>query len=159
MADGNGKAITKDAAISRYERLKQAMAKVREETAAQVRDIKGTAETVGMAAGMGFARGRLEREGKEFKMMGVEVDLAAGVALKVAAFAGLGDVYDEDLHHLGNGALASYATVKAHEFGMQARGASKANGNGNGNTTAGRRRRPGAIGAGARARQRHRAAA
>jgi hypothetical protein len=101
------------------EQIKE-MKSVTERAMARVKNIKAaTAEAmgtviqtteVGVAAfGMGVLRGRF---GESLNLLGVPIDLGAGVLLHVLGFMGAaGKQYDEHLHNFGDGMLAAYLTV------------------------------------------------
>lgn len=101
------------------EQIKE-MKSVTERAMARVKNIKAAAAEamgtvvqtteIGVAAfGMGVLRGRF---GESLNVMGIPVDLGAGVLLHVLGFMGAaGKQYDEHLHNFGDGMLASYLTI------------------------------------------------
>lgn len=85
-------------ALAKLDRLKE---KTEEMTGQVVQVVE-----VGAAAfGFGVIKGRWGA----VEVVGVPVDLAAGVALHVLAFTGIAGKYGEHMHSLANGALAVWA--------------------------------------------------
>lgn len=111
-------------AMEQKEKALAAVRRMREKGEKAVGIAKTSAETVGTALAFGYARGRFTDPADEesFKVLGLEPDLLAGVAIHVLAFTGaMGDKYSEDLHAVANGALASFAVFKGVELGAEAR--------------------------------------
>lgn len=75
------------------------------------------AEVGGAAFGVGLLNGRFGA----VDIMGIPLDLAAGVALHGAAALGLAGKYDEHIENVGNGVLAAYATKLGAGMGAQMR--------------------------------------
>ncbi len=104
-------------------RAKAQVARIREKAEETMSTAKTTVETVGVAFGFGYLRGRMTDPADEesFKVAGVEPDLLAGVGMHALAFLGGAGKYSEDMHAMANGALASFAVTKGVEIGLDAR--------------------------------------
>ena len=64
-----------------------------------------------------FAFGAIQGKWGGVSLVGVPVDLLSGVALHIAAFAGVGGRMQEHLHSFGDGALASYMAGLGRQVG------------------------------------------
>ena len=105
----------KDRAERLANRARSAVAKADEVIAKAVR----TSEVSLAAFGMGLAQGRYG----SVEVMGVPMDLGAGLGLHLLGFAGVGGRHSDHLHGFGDGALASYLTTlgKGIGAGMRAK--------------------------------------
>lgn len=94
------------------------MQKIRDRASEQMGHVVQTLEVSASAFGFGFARGAWAQPGQDVAIMGIPIDLAAGLAgHAVALFGGLGR-YADDTHNLADGALASYATALGLRMGV-----------------------------------------
>lgn len=97
-----------------YARLKEKFARYEEKANQSMRHVVQTSQ-VGIAAfAVGAARGRFG----EITVIGVPVDLLAGVGLHVLGFVG-GGRYEEAAHNFGDGALAGYLTTLGASIGAK----------------------------------------
>jgi len=76
-------------------------------------------ETTVSAFSFGFARGYWSKPGQDVTVMGVPIDLGAGLIGHAMGFFGSLGHYAEDAHNLSNGALASYATTLGLRMGVE----------------------------------------
>jgi hypothetical protein len=94
------------------------MQKIRDRASEQMGHVVQTLEVSTSAFAFGFARGAWAQPGQDVAVMGVPIDLAAGLAgHALALFGGLGR-YADDTHNLSDGALASYATALGLKMGV-----------------------------------------
>lgn len=91
------------------------MAKSRALKAVKDGEVKTVVEAVGAAAAIGYMRGLLERQNKQFVIPGTEIDagLAIGAGLIVAGMTDLFGKYDNDAINAGAGILAASASQLA----------------------------------------------
>jgi hypothetical protein len=98
-------------------RARNAMAKVREQAEEAIGHGIEVAEVGGAAFGFGYANGRWGEDG-EVKILGLPLDLGAGIALTgVAMLGGLG-LYTEHGINVGAGAIAAYAYRTGYQLGQ-----------------------------------------
>lgn len=100
------------------ERARAALARVREHAEDAVVNLRTDAETLGSAAAVGFMKGMVEANGKQFAVgsaNAVPGELIIGLGLKALAYSKVGGKATEDIHALGNGPLAYLAGSRAYE--------------------------------------------
>lgn len=107
--------------LSKYEKAKGQVEKIKDKAAETMGVAVGAMEVAASSFGFGYARGRMATTDGEFAVMGVPPDLLAGVVLHGLGFLGAFGKYDEHAHNLGNGALAAFLTTKGVQFGVEAR--------------------------------------
>ncbi len=96
----------------------QRMNRARAQAAEQMGHVVQSLEVSASAFAFGFARGAWAQPGQDVAVMGIPIDLAAGLlGHAVAIFGGLGR-YADDTHNLSDGALASYATALGLKMGV-----------------------------------------
>ena len=95
------------------------MASARAKAEEKAGEIKDMAEIVGAAALIGFGRGYMEKQGKEFVVPGtsIDIELVAGLALSGAALMDLFGKYDQDVANVGYGILAHYVGQVGRNWG------------------------------------------
>jgi len=99
-----------------YERLQGLRArleKVKEHAAKTTEKVVRTVEVGASALGFGMVQGRLG----SVEVMGVPVDLGAGVALNLLGYFGAAGKYSDHLNNFGDGALASYLNTVGKGIG------------------------------------------
>jgi hypothetical protein len=95
--------------------LQNRLSKVRKQAEHTVEKVLRTAETGGMAFGLGFVNGRYGST----EVMGMPIELLIGASLNVAGYLGLAGKHSDHLNNLGDGALAAYGTVLGVQVGTQ----------------------------------------
>jgi hypothetical protein len=114
--------LTSTSVKSLYSKLQNAqgrLASVKEKAEATLGVVLTGAEMTGSAFGMTYSN---ERFGNgELKVMGVPVDLSAGLLLHMGGLLGGLGKYSEHGHAIANGLLASFACRKAATMGAHAR--------------------------------------
>lgn len=105
------------------DRANARIAGIKERAQEGIREGKAYMETDATAFIFGYLRGRMTDPADEdsFTLAGVAPDLLAGAGLATISFLGAFGTYAEDGHNVARGAIASYATVKGVEFGVEAR--------------------------------------
>lgn len=93
---------------TRAEGLQKRLARFKEKTQETTEKVVRTVEVGTMALGMGVVQGRVG----SVEVLGVPLELGAGVALNVLGYFGAAGKYSDHLNNFGDGALAAYlATV------------------------------------------------
>lgn len=88
--------------------------KVAEKGEKTVETVTGTL----VVSGTSFAFGVLQGRTGGVEVVGVPIELLTGVGLHVAGFMGLGGRRSDMLHHVGNGAMATYAATMGRSVGV-----------------------------------------
>ncbi len=88
---------------------------VRKQAEHTVEKVLRTAETGGMAFGLGYVNGRYGST----EVMGMPIELLLGAGLNIAGYIGLAGKHSDHLNNLGDGALAAYGTVLGVQVGTQ----------------------------------------
>src|SRR5271169_308487 len=112
-------------AIAReLDRSKGWIASKKEKEQAMLRTGLNFGEVGAGALGFSYLNARYGNDpsGTYYQLMGVPVDLAAAVLLHGLAFFGLAGGYEEDMHMLGTGAIASYLARLGGQLGKQGSG-------------------------------------
>lgn len=107
-------------AIQRYVAGAQTqMSRAKAKAEEKVGEVKDVAESVGAAALVGFARGKVEASGKQFTIPGTEIDgeLALGLALLGSSMLDMFGKYDQDVQNAGVGVMAHYVGQVARSWG------------------------------------------
>ncbi len=99
----------------RAESLKARMANLRKKTEKVTERAVHSLECGASAFGFGVLHGRTGGDGVQ--VVGIPVELIAGVGLHAAGFLGLGGKASTHLHGFADGALASYATRMGFAIG------------------------------------------
>lgn len=102
-------------AQDRISSLQKRFTNVKKQAEHTVEKVLRTAETGGMAFGLGVANGRYGST----EVMGMPVELLLGAGLNVAGYLGLAGKHSDHLNNLGDGALAAYLTVLGVQVGAQ----------------------------------------
>lgn len=102
-------------AQSRFERLQSTVKNIRKEAEHTVEKVLRTAETGGMAFGLGVLNGK---HGPT-EVMGMPVELLIGAGLNIAGYLGAAGKHSDHLNNLGDGALAAYLTVLGVQVGNE----------------------------------------
>ncbi len=105
----------------RYERLHARLKGVSHHTEKLVNTAVHTVEVTGGAFAMGVLTGR--NGGTPVEIMGVPLDLGAGLAGHLLAFTGLAGEAGKHLHAFSDGFLASYAATQGVAIGAKWAGA------------------------------------
>ena len=109
-------------AIAReLDRAKGQLAANKEKSQAMLRTGLNIGEVGAGALGFSYLNARYGNDpsGTYYQLMGVPVDLAAAVVLHGLAFFGMAGGYEEDMHMLGTGAIASYLARLGGQLGKQ----------------------------------------
>lgn len=102
-------------AHSRAESFQKRLATVRKQAEHTVEKVLRTAETGGMAFGLGFANGRYGTT----EVMGMPIELLLGAGLNIAGYLGVAGKHSDHLNNLGDGALAAYGTILGVQVGTE----------------------------------------
>lgn len=102
-------------AEGRIASLSNTIKKVRKEAEHTVEKVLRTAETGGMAFGLGVLNGK---HGST-EVMGMPIELLLGAGLNIAGYLGAAGKHSDHLNNLGDGALAAYLTVLGVQVGTQ----------------------------------------
>jgi hypothetical protein len=95
--------------------LKNRIEKVKAHTEKVTEKIVRTAEVGGTA----FAVGILNGKTGGVEVMGVPLELGAGVALNILSYMGAAGKMSDHLGNVGDGALASFATMEGVKIGLE----------------------------------------
>lgn len=104
-------------AHDRAQSLQKRLANVRKQAEHTVEKVLRTAETGGMAFGLGFANGRYGST----EIMGMPIELLLGAGLNIAGYLGIAGKHSDHLNALGDGALAAYGTILGVQVGSELR--------------------------------------
>jgi hypothetical protein len=99
-------------------RARTAMTRVREKTEEAIGHGIELAEVGGTAFGFGYANGRWGDDNGELKVLGLPIDLGAGIALTGVAMLGGFGKYTEHGVNVGAGAIAAYAYRTGYQLGQ-----------------------------------------
>lgn len=106
-------------ASSKMQRAREFLRRQREKARDVAVQVRTDAETVGAGAGIAYLRSRFPND---FQVGDIDVELIAGVPLKLAAYMNLlGRSVSPDLHAISNGILTAYAAQQAAELGAEHR--------------------------------------
>jgi len=100
-------------AQGRLESLQNTLKRVRKEAEHTMEKVLRTAETGGMAFGLGVLNGKSGAT----EVMGMPVELILGAGLNLAGYLGVAGKHSDHLNNLGDGALAAYLTVLGVQVG------------------------------------------
>lgn len=95
--------------------LQKRLSTVKKQAEHTVEKVLRTAETGGMAFGLGVLNGR----SGSTEVMGMPLELLLGAGLNVAGYLGLAGKHSDHLNNLGDGALAAYLTVLGVQVGAE----------------------------------------
>src|SRR5277367_5738412 len=129
MASHAKYALTKTemkSAGQRLHSLKKRIEGIKQHTERTVEKVVRTAEVGGTA----FAIGVLNGKTGGVEVMGVPLELGAGIALNVLSYMGAAGRMSDHLGNVGDGAIASFATMEGVKIGLQ--WAAKSGGGGGG---------------------------
>jgi hypothetical protein len=99
----------------RLHSLKRRIEGIKQHTEKTVEKVVRTAEVGGTA----FAVGILNGKTGGVEIMGVPLELGAGLALNVLSYMGAAGKMSDHLGNVGDGALASFATMEGVKIGLQ----------------------------------------
>lgn len=99
----------------RGERALGTLKRVRKEGEHVVEKVLRTGETTGMALGLGFVNGYHG----PITLAKIPLELLLAGALELGGYLGLAGKHSDHLNNLGDGALASWATVKGVQIGAE----------------------------------------
>jgi len=101
-------------------KAKDKASKARAKAQEKMGDVIATGEAVGAAAAMGFIRGKMEKDGKQFVIPGttIDIELLVGLAGVGSAFFDLFGKYDKDVLNMSNGILAHYSGQVFRKFAV-----------------------------------------
>ncbi len=88
--------------------------RLKDKTEKAVNTLVSTAEVSATSFGFGIVRGRFG----SVDIVGVPLELGAGVGLHVLSFLGVAGKAAKHLHSFADGALAAYLTTLGHTIGM-----------------------------------------
>jgi hypothetical protein len=91
----------------RAEALQKRLSRFKEKAQETTEKVVRTVEVGSMALGMGILQGR----SGSIEVMGVPLELGAGVALNLLGYFGAAGKHSDHLNNFGDGALASYLTT------------------------------------------------
>jgi hypothetical protein len=103
--------------MSKYEKLRERMARWKEQGQEQLGHVLQTAEVGAVAFGFGFMRGKMGDENGNLDVAGIPASLGSAVVLHGLGFMGVFGKHGEHAHNLGDGALAEYAVVHGMRMG------------------------------------------
>lgn len=118
MASHAKYALTKTemkSAGQRLHSLKKRIEGIKQHTEKTVEKVVRTAEVGGTA----FAIGVLNGKTGGVEVMGVPLELGAGIALNVLSYMGAAGKMSDHLGNVGDGAIASFATMEGVKVGLQ----------------------------------------
>ena len=118
MASHAKYALTKSemkSAGQRLHSLKKRIEGIKNHTEKTVEKVIRTAEVGGTA----FAIGVLNGKTGGVEIMGVPLELGAGIALNVLSYMGAAGKMSDHVGNVGDGALASFATMEGVKIGLQ----------------------------------------
>jgi hypothetical protein len=118
MASHAKYALTKGemkSAGQRLHSLKKRIEGIKQHTEKTVEKVIRTAEVGGTA----FAIGVLNGKTGGVEIMGVPLELGAGIALNVLSYMGAAGKMSDHVGNVGDGALASFATMEGVKIGLQ----------------------------------------
>ena len=118
MASHPKHALTKQemkTAGQRLHSLKRRIEGIKQHTEKTVEKVVRTAEVGGTA----FAVGVLNGKTGGVEIMGVPLELGAGIALNVLSYMGAAGKMSDHVGNIGDGALASFATMEGVKIGLQ----------------------------------------
>lgn len=123
----------------RYQSVQSRLTRVRENMDEQMGHLMQTTEVSLASFGMGLVNGRFVNEdgSRGVEVLGVPLDLGAGIGLHAAAFLGVSRQYGEHLHNLADGALAAYLTTTGMGVGDRMRKQAAQEGGGGGAASGG----------------------
>lgn len=104
--------------IRRAESLRSRMANLKKKTEKVTERAVHTLEAGASAFGFGVLHGR-SADPDGVQLVGIPVELVAGVGLHAAGFLGLGGKMSSHLHGFADGAIASYATRMGYTLGTK----------------------------------------
>lgn len=99
----------------RLHSLKRRIEGIKQHTEKTVEKVIRTAEVGGTA----FAVGVLNGKTGGVEIMGVPLELGAGIALNVLSYMGAAGKMSDHVGNIGDGALASFATMEGVKIGLQ----------------------------------------
>jgi hypothetical protein len=99
----------------RLHSLKRRIEGIKQHTERTVEKVVRTAEVGGTA----FAIGVLNGKTGGVEVMGVPLELGAGIALNVLSYMGAAGKMSDHLGNVGDGAIASFATMEGVKVGLQ----------------------------------------
>lgn len=111
--------LTKAEAVQKYNYARNLLRKTKEKAAEGMKVMKTAVETGGAALVLGYWHGATMADNPDFEQFGLPADLAIAFACHGLAFAGVAKSADEDLHAIGNGALAFYAARTGIAMGVE----------------------------------------
>ncbi len=102
---------------TKFEKLKQRVANLREQGQEQLGHVLQTAEVGATAFAFGFMRGKMGDQDGNLDVVGIPASLGASVAMHGLGFLGVFGKHSEHAHNLGDGALSEYAAVQGMRMG------------------------------------------
>jgi hypothetical protein len=118
MASHAKYALTKTemkSAGQRLHSLKKRIEGIKNHTEKTVEKVIRTAEVSGTAFGIGVLNGKTGG----VEIMGVPLELSAGIVLNVLSYMGAAGKMSDHVGNIGDGALASFATMEGVKIGLQ----------------------------------------
>lgn len=109
------------------EKFKSRIARIKEVGEAKMQVAIAAVEVTATAGALSYARGRYPSKDKdgnltnEITVMGIPVNLLAGIGLHGLGLVGAAGKYAEHAHNIGTGALADYAVATLNEMGKKNR--------------------------------------
>lgn len=91
----------------RAKNMQSRLARFKEQAAKTTEKVVRTVEVGSAALGMGIVQGRMG----SVEIVGVPLELGAGVLLNLAGYFGAAGKYSDHLNNFGDGALAAYLTT------------------------------------------------
>ena len=98
----------------RLQSLRKRVAGIREKAKEATENLVETIEVTGAAFAMGVLNGKTGG----IEVVGVPIELGAGLGLVGLSFLGVAGNASNHLHQLGNGCLAAYATIVGRGVGL-----------------------------------------
>lgn len=102
-------------AHDRLQGMRNRIARVKQEAEATTEKVVRTAEVGGSAFAFGVLSGRTDG----IELLGVPLELAAGIALNLGGYFGVAGKMSDHLNNIGDGALAAYLVTMGHGIGAE----------------------------------------
>lgn len=102
-------------AVGRLQTMKNRIEKIKATTEKTMEKVVRTAEVGGTAFAVGVLNGKT---GHGVEIMGVPLELGAGVALNILSYMGAAGKMSDHLGNIGDGALAAFATTEGVKIGL-----------------------------------------
>lgn len=100
----------------RLQSLKNRIEKIKTQTEKVTEKLVRTAEVGGTAFAVGILNGKTIRG---VEVVGVPLELAAGVALNILSYMGAAGKMSDHLGNIGDGALAAFGTMEGVKIGLE----------------------------------------